>query len=49
MERQSSLKYKIIERAALVRLRLLNSAVSLGDLRLPGLHLERLKGDRRGQ
>ena len=49
MERQTSLKYKIIERTALIRLRLLNSAISLGDLRLPGLHLEPLKADRRGQ
>lgn len=49
MERQASRKYKIVERAALVRLRLLNSATSLSDLRLPGLHLEPLKADRKGQ
>ena len=49
MERQNSRRYKIIERTALIRLRLLNSAMSLGDLRLPGLHLEALKHDRKGQ
>jgi proteic killer suppression protein len=49
MERQASLKYKIVERTALIRLRLLNAATSLGDLRLPGLHLEPLKADRKGQ
>ena len=49
MERQASRKYKIVERTALIRLRLLNSAISLSDLRLPGLHLEPLKADRKGQ
>jgi len=49
MERQASLKYKIVERTALIRLRLLNAATSLSDLRLPGLHLEPLKADRKGQ
>jgi len=49
MERQASLKFKIVERSALIRLRLLHSATSLSDLRLPGLHLEPLKGDRKGQ
>ena len=49
MERQASLKFKIVERSALIRLRLLHSATSLNDLRLPGLHLEPLKADRKGQ
>ena len=38
-----------MERTALIRLRLLNAATSLSDLRLPGLHLESLKTDRKGQ
>ena len=49
MERQASLKFKIVERTALIRLRFLNSATALSDLRLPGLHLELLKADRKGQ
>jgi len=49
MERQASLKFKIVERSALIRLHLLHSATSLSDLRLPGLHLEPLKADRKGQ
>ena len=49
MERQVSLKYKIVERTALIRLRFLNAATSLSDLRLSGLHLELLKADRKGQ
>jgi proteic killer suppression protein len=49
IERQASLKYKIVERTALIRLRLLNAATALSDLRLPGLHLEPLKADRKGQ
>jgi len=49
MERQASRKYKIMERTALIRLRLLNAATSLSDLRLPGLHLEPLKADRKRQ
>ena len=32
-----------------VRLALLDAATSLNDLRLPGLHLEALKGGRKGQ
>ena len=35
--------------AALIRLRFVNAATSLSDLRLPGLHLELLKADRKGQ
>ena len=48
MERRASLK-KNVERTALIRLRFLNAATSLCDLRLPGLHLEPLKADRKGQ
>jgi proteic killer suppression protein len=36
-------------KAARVRLAVLDSATSLGDLTLPGLRLEALKGDRKGQ
>ena len=32
-----------------MRLELLDAATSLGDLNLPGLRLEALKGDRKGQ
>jgi proteic killer suppression protein len=46
---QASLKYKNVERTALIWLRFQNAATSLSDLRLPGLHLEPLKGDRKGQ
>lgn len=49
MERQRSIKYKNMERTALIRLRFLNAATSLSDLRLPGLHLEPLRADRKGQ
>ena len=49
MERQASLKYKNVERTALIRLRFLHAATSLSDLRLPGLHLEPLKADSKGQ
>ncbi len=49
MERQASLKYKNVERAALIGLRFLNAATALSDLRLSGLHLEPLKADRKGQ
>ena len=49
MERESSRKFKIVERTALIKLRLLNAATSLNDLRLPGLRLEPLKADRKGQ
>ena len=38
-----------MERTALIRLRLLNAATSPSDLRLPGLHLEPLKADRKRQ
>ena len=37
------------ERTALRRLDTLNQAADLKDLRSPGAHLEKLKGDRAGQ
>lgn len=47
--RQFSRKFQAIERAARIRLELLDAATSLKDLELPGLRLESLKGDRKGQ
>lgn len=39
-----------LQKAALRKLRMLNAAVTLGDLRaLPGNRLEKLRGDREGQ
>jgi len=49
IDRKFSRKFQAIERAARVRLALLDAATSLGDLKLPGLHLEALKRDRKGQ
>jgi toxin HigB-1 len=49
LNRQFSRRFQSIEKTARVRLALLDSAASLTDLRLPGLRLEALKGDRRGQ
>ena len=49
LERKFSKKLQAIERMARVRLELLDAATSLGDLNLPGLRLETLKGDRKGQ
>jgi len=49
LDRKFSRKFQAIEKAARVRLALLNAATSLGDLQLPGLRLEALKGDRKGQ
>ena len=49
LERQFSRKFQAIDKTARIRLELLDSAVSLADLRLPGLRLEALKGDRQGQ
>jgi toxin HigB-1 len=48
-ERKSSRAWQVLERTARVRLALLDAATALGDLRLPGLRLEALKGDRDGQ
>lgn len=39
-----------LQKAGLRKLRMLNAAVTLGDLRaLPGSRLEKLRGDREGQ
>ena len=48
-DRKFSRRFQAIEKAARVRLALLDAATSLGDLQLPGLRLEALKGDRKGQ
>ena len=49
LERRFSRRLQSIERAARLRLELLDAATSLWDLSLPGLHLESLKGDRKEQ
>ena len=49
LERRFSRKFHTIEQSARVRLELLDAATSLNDLKLPGLRLEALKGDRKGQ
>jgi toxin HigB-1 len=49
LDRAFSRKFQNIEKAARIRLALLDAAKSLADLRLPGLRLEALKGDRKGQ
>jgi proteic killer suppression protein len=48
-ERRFSRRLQTIEKAARIRLELLDAATSLADLKLPGLRLEALKGDRMGQ
>jgi toxin HigB-1 len=48
--RESVSRFRSFERIALRKLRMLDSAVNLGDLRSPpGNRLEKLKGDRAGQ
>ena len=49
MERRFSRRLQSIEKAERLRLELLDAATSLRDLNLPGLRLEALKGDRKGQ
>jgi toxin HigB-1 len=49
LDRQFSRRFQAIERAARVRLALLDTATSLRDLNLPGLRLEALKANRLGQ
>jgi hypothetical protein len=46
LQRRFSKKFAGIEKSARVRLELLDAAISLNDLRLPGLRLEALKGNR---
>lgn len=48
LERDFGRRYQAIEKAARMRLRLLDAATSLRDLQLPGLRIEALKGDRKG-
>ncbi len=40
--------FQSVERSAFKKLRILHAAVSLSDLKLPSLHLEKLEGDRKG-
>ena len=49
LERRFSRRFHAIEQSARIRLALLEAATSLQDLRLPGLRLETLAGDRKGQ
>ncbi len=49
LNRRFSSRLQAVERAARVRLELLDAATSLLDLNLPGLRLEALKGNREGQ
>jgi proteic killer suppression protein len=49
LQRRFSKKFASIDKSARVRLELLDAATSLSDLRLPGLRLEALKGNRMGQ
>jgi proteic killer suppression protein len=49
LERRFSRRLQSIEKTARLRLELLDAATSLRDLNLPGLRLEALKGDRKGQ
>ena len=49
VNRQFSRRFQLIEKTARIRLALLDAANSLTDLRLPGLRLGALKGDRQGQ
>jgi proteic killer suppression protein len=49
LERTFSKKLAAIEKQARIKLELLDAATSLRDLNLPGLRLEALKRDRKGQ
>ena len=49
LDRRFSRKFQAIEKSVRVRLELLDAATSLRDLDLPGLRLEALKGNRKGQ
>ncbi|MCL4851705.1 MAG: type II toxin-antitoxin system RelE/ParE family toxin [Bryobacteraceae bacterium] len=49
LDRKFSRRLQGVEKAARIRLELLEAATSLRDLELPGLRLEALKGDRKGQ
>jgi proteic killer suppression protein len=47
--RYRSKTFQAVEKFAKFKLALLDSAAALKDLSLPGLRLEKLKGDRKGQ
>jgi proteic killer suppression protein len=47
--RHRVVRFASFERTALRRLALLNNIDSLDELKSPGFHLEKLKGDRDGQ
>lgn len=49
LERRFSRRLQSIEKVARLRLELLDAATSPRDLNLPGLRLEAVKGDRKGQ
>jgi len=49
LNREFSRRFQAVERAARIRLELLDAATSLFDLRLPGFRLEALEGDRQGK
>jgi proteic killer suppression protein len=49
LRRLPSRKFRSIENKARAKLALLDAATSLMDLRLPGLRLEKLGGDRAGE
>lgn len=49
LDRVFSRRFQNIEKAARIRLALLDAAKSLADLSLPGLRLEALKGTRKDQ
>jgi toxin HigB-1 len=49
LNRIGSRRFQSIEKAARIKLDLLDAATSLQDLSLPGLRLEKLAGDRVGQ
>jgi proteic killer suppression protein len=49
VDREFCKKFSAIERQARMRLDRLNAARSLNDLALPGQHLEKLVGVRKGQ
>jgi len=49
LDRKFSRRFQSVEKAARIRLELLDAATSLRDLELPGLRLEALKGNRKGQ
>ena len=49
LERRFSKRLAAIEKQARIKLEILDAATSLRDLSLPGLRLEALKRDRKGQ